>query len=223
VASQSLSAGSEREAQPARLARRTEGSPERGGLAAQVLALQRTAGNQAVQRAIANSGAAGLTKNMTANFINRHILNNTASGAINPPDPVPPRLKPDGSYVRDKDWANTGNAYKQALNRFNNDNGNATHVLEIAQDYPEYAPGKRMNVARAQRPETGHVDMIVEAGWRFAKVAANGATPGLSENVGTVAQEAVLQTTSSSQRKARVGALPTQINHFPGDKNPFLH
>jgi len=212
-------------------------TPAREGLAANLLALQRQAGNRAVcgllgraagtglsvQRIVANDAAPGLTDNMTGNFITRHILNQAASTVVAPQDPTPPRQKPDGTYVRDRSWANTGAAYKQALNRFNNLNATTTHILEIANNFPEYAPGKRMNAKRAPRPEPGHVDMIVEAGWRFEKVAANAATPGLSENTPALAHEAVLRTTSASQRMARVGIAQTQINHFPGDKNPFLH
>jgi hypothetical protein len=214
-------------------------TPGREGLAADLLALQRQAGNRAVrrlvaraketglsvQRIVANHAAPGLTKNMTAEFIAKHILNQTASTALVPPNTTPPRQKPDGAYIRDRTWANTGGAYQQALNRFNNIGANTTHIVEIANNYPEYAPGKRMNVARALRPEPGHVDMVVEAGWRFEKVPANPGTPGLRENVGALAggQEAVLRSTSASQRSARVGVRLTQINHFPGDRNPFLH
>jgi hypothetical protein len=212
----------------------------RGGLAADVLALQRQAGNRAVcrlvarakgtglsvQRIVANNAAPGLTNNMTADFITKHILNQAASNALVPPNTTPPRQKPDGTYVRDRTWANTDAAYQQALNRFNNIGANTTHILEIANNFPEYAPGKRMNVKRALRPEPGHVDMVVQAGWRFEKVPENLGTPGLRENVGGAlprGQEAVLRTTSASQRSARVGVRQTQINHFPGDKNPFLH
>jgi hypothetical protein len=200
------------------------------GSQADVTPMQSISAGDTVQRIVATAADTGLTNNMTDNFIKHHVLNDTHIIA-NLTSDKPPRLKSDNkdnkNYARDRDDGNIKHAYAQALYRFNNSKGAQTHILELPNNYPEYDVGRRMNVRKAPKVDNTYVEIVVSGGWHFEKMTkddvAGAANPVLSLNAAKLDCEAVLKTTSSSTRKAKLGVHDKLINHYPAEHNPFLH
>ncbi len=184
-----------------------------------------TGSEKAIQRVIANPTAKRITDNMMPPFVTKHILNNVDSaGPLVNMNPFKNGVRKVGGFQ-----ANTAEAYKQAMKRFNTPGITAgtTHILEMPTADPQVlvdGQPKPLSVRGAVKKghtKDGHVELLVEKGWKFTRINNPGPVGDPNANAGQY--EAQLEKELSSQRQAKLGYMASgtghKINHFPVDDN----